>query len=157
MNAIVNAAMAGSIGVLSIAMAIAFKRGRARRLAFAYWDPTIPWYIRNAVFGFAPTGVAALAAAVIGLAGTTDTLTGAFVALPFILSLGPVFLLVILWARRPPDFLKPDWLRAEEAVRGGQPSTTGAARWIDRTALLLGIVAAAIVALGFPFLLLYRP
>lgn len=157
MNAITNAAMAGSIGILSIGMAIGFRKGRLRRLAFAYWDATMPWYIRNAVFGFAPTGVVLLASAVIGLAVGAGSVTGAFVALPFMLSLGPLFLLVILWARRPPEFLKPEWLRDEEAARGAQPQATGAARWIDPAVLLLGVAAAAFVALGVLFLLFYRP
>lgn len=157
MNDIGISVAGGLIGLLSIGMAIAFRRGRARRLAFAYWDATMPWYIRNAVFGFAPTGLVLLASAVIVLAVGAGSLTGAFVALPFMLSLGPLLLLVILWARRPPDFLKPEWLRREEAARGGQPQATGVARWIDRVVLLLGIAAAAFVALGLLFLLFYRP
>lgn len=157
MNDIVVGAMVGFLGALSIGMSIAFRGGRVRRLAFAYWDSTMPWYIRNVAFGLAPGGVVILVMLTAGLAASSNTLVGAGVSIALAIALGPMFLLVILWARRPPDFLKPDWLREEEGRRGGQPPATGVARWIDRAVLLIALLAVAGLLVSILLLVTYRP
>jgi hypothetical protein len=149
------AALAAPLGSTGLFLAVAFRRGRFRKLANGYWDATYPWYIRNAVFMMAPGGIAFLLSVPAGFLFATGRLLEGSIGL--LLSCGFIvgFWIAVNWARRPPDFMKPDWLRAEELRRGPQPAAIGAARWIDRGTWLFAIAIVSIALVGIPILILF--
>lgn len=132
--------------------AIQFRRGALRQVAAWYWDPTYPWHMRNIGLAYLPGAMAiALLAAGSWLAPTAlETRSPLLVFLGIGLG-GAAFLMIIatllVW-RRPPEFLKPDWLRAEEARRGPPPAGSGWIRWFDRVVTASVLIPVAFVVVG---------
>lgn len=96
---------------------LAFKAGRLRRSARWYFDRTQPAYVRNLPFIALPASLFFGAGAlIIGLHQMEDAWADAVVAVAGLAAF-TALVLALIWAHRPPEFLKPDWLRAEERPR----------------------------------------
>jgi len=99
----VGAAVAG-LGVLA-------RAGRVRG-GFIWYDvAAMPRHMRNAPFGFIPGGVAICLAAVAGELGVRDHSSATAVAL---LAMFSLFFTSGWWILRPPEWIKPKWLRTRE-------------------------------------------
>ena len=103
------AALAFAVG--GVALGVAFRRGRARGMARWYTRRDLPFYVRNIAFGMIPYALVfgswfalfALAHAGLDVAAAIVGY-GSFV----------FFAIGLWWTIRPPEFLKPDWMRANE-------------------------------------------
>jgi hypothetical protein len=100
-----------AFGVGSIVLGIASTRGSFRRSEPWYRDPEMPWFLRNGGFALIPFGIAILA--LIAAAVTSDEkAVSAVCVVVFVVGLlgGLVFMI------RPPEWVKPDWVRREEST-----------------------------------------
>ena len=94
--------------------ALAFKAGRLRRGARWYFDRTQPAYVRNLPFIALPSSLLLGASALIlGLHQLEDAWAEAVVAGAGLAAF-TALVLALIWVQRPPEFLKPAWLRTEE-------------------------------------------
>jgi len=104
-----------ALGVGLIALAVAVRAGRSRSFYLIYQTGAPPW-VRNRVFSLLPGGVALIA----------GTATVAFAhadmdaaAVAFMLMTWAAMIVLLVWLFRPPEFMKPRWLRDVE--RGATP------------------------------------
>lgn len=114
-----------------------------------YWDPTYPWYMRNVGLVYVPGASACALMAAGSWLAPTALETQSLVLIFSVIGLGGTAFLaiiatVLVW-RRPPEFLKPDWLRAEEARRGPPPAGAGWIRWFDRLVTASVLIPVAFV------------
>lgn len=132
--------------------AIRFRRGELRELAAKYWDPTYPWYLRNAAFMQAPGAIGLGALAGIGWVAPTALATKSpplvILGLGLILTFGIAALMAAMWWRQPPTFLKPDWLRQEEALRGPPARGQGWISWFDRVVTATFVIVVIGLLIG---------
>jgi hypothetical protein len=132
------AVLGGALGVL---VGLAFRLGRGRSAARWYFDEESPWYIRNLIFGTLPFGGFFL----FGWAAAMLLQDGTLWVGWAVLSAGLVCALVaVLFMYRPPDMMKPRWLRDEEERRGvpvrGPEHRGGVWMVIDRFGLIMMLV-----------------
>jgi hypothetical protein len=158
--------VAGLIGLLGVSLGITVRAGGARRALRDYFVPDIPAHLRNGPFALIPLGLAFFLIAVgtslaqsapPTTAGSADAPAGA----PFfgfaVLSL----FTGIWWVFRPPAWMKPAWLRAEEqAIRAGLPVPDRRDRPYTPRAWALnwvGLIVGSVVwvALGLPVVPLF--
>ena len=98
-------------GLGGIAMGVLFRLGYLRKMARWYHKRHVPFYVRNLPFTLIPYGLLFLAwFGVIALADADLEKAAGYLAVGSLL----FFLLGIAFSLRPPEFLKPQWLR-----RGG--------------------------------------
>jgi hypothetical protein len=98
-------------GLGGVAMGILFRLGHLRTMARWYHKRHLPFYVRNLPFTTIPYGLMFLAAfSAFALADGGLELAAGYVAVSSLLFV----LLGIGFSVRPPEFLKPTWLR-----RGG--------------------------------------
>lgn len=114
------AAAAAIMGVLGWRTGLAFQRGENRRVARWYFDPSARRGVRNLAFMQTAAGTAFLGAAL--------SLTAMFLPWPGLIALlvlvgSSLFAggLVVAIVRqfRPPERMKPEWLKAQERARSG--------------------------------------
>lgn len=130
-----------TLGAVGIASSALFRAGRLRYLARYYWAEKMPFYARNHPFAFGPFGLGAICMGVALVATTSsDGSRDALLSLTLPGFFG-FLLLGLFWAWRPPEFLKPTWLRHEEARRG-RPQYPNAL--LDRA--LIGCLAVVVTA-----------
>lgn len=138
--------------IIAASNAIRFRRGGLRQLAAKYWDPTYPWYIRNVAFMQVPGAIGMGALAGIGWVAPTALATRSpplvILGMACMLALGIAALLAALWWRRPPTFLKPDWLRQEETLHGPPASGAGWISWFDRVVTATMVIVVIALLLG---------
>jgi hypothetical protein len=107
-------------GVWGISAGLLFRAGRLRRLSRWSFDPSLPAYIRNLPFETLPAGLMFFSGAAIILLYLQHTTWGdLFGVLALFAFLATVFALARA-ALRPPNWMKPDWLREEERRRVAQ-------------------------------------
>ncbi len=104
--------------LVGIAEGILFRLGFLRRVGRWYFDPELPVFIRNLPFMALPGGLAMLM--LFSLFVLEDQRLGA-VSSPLqavaLVSFEILLVTALVWLFRPPRFLKPEWLRAEEERR----------------------------------------
>lgn len=127
--------------VVLLVSSVLFRAGGLRYLARFYWSEKMPFYARNHPFAFGPLGLGA-ACMPVALVATQS----AEVSRDGLLSLAlpgwfAFILLALVWAWHPPEFMKPAWLREEEARRGPSQYPTAL---IDR--VLIGCLAVGFSA-----------
>jgi hypothetical protein len=135
------------LGLGGIPLGWAFTTGRYRAPARHYWNPDVPWYIRNNPFAAFPFGAMFICA--VGL-GVVQYLPASYHVVAIgMLSVGLLgsFLLGISWMRRPPRSLKPYWLRSEESQRPAPGLARGALGVFDRVLATL-FVSITVAVLG---------
>ncbi len=101
-------------GVGGLAQGILFRLGYSRRLGEWYFYRDLPFFIRNLGFFLIPGGAAILTFSVIiaiGRSGADQQGAGAFALMMCFV----FFVVGIMFAWRPPNWLKPDWLRDRES------------------------------------------
>lgn len=151
-EAYLAAAVLTGFAGLALWGAIQVRRGAWRHVLAWYWDPTYPWYMRNAGLIYVPTGMACALLAAGGWLAPTALESESPVLIFSVIGLGGLAFLaiiatVLVW-RRPPEFLKPDWLREEEARRGPPPAADGWIRWFDRLVTASVLIPVAFVVVG---------
>jgi hypothetical protein len=106
-----------SLGVINLVLGILFRFGQVRQVATYYWDSSMPFPIRNGGFGFIPLSVMAFlwVALLVINEEAHETLAGVLLVLSLV-SLVSAFL-SMYW---PPEWLKPQWLRARERAFVGE-------------------------------------
>ena len=160
----------GAVGFLVGAL---FRAGYMRRWATAYLNPSFPPHVRNGIFAMMPFGAVFLLWWV-GIAIYESGGSPVAATLPFLASV-PALVIGLIFSVRPPVWMKPAWLRADER----DPAAASRARarnvrmtrvqyllsWIAVAAAVvvwwlldLG-VAALVVGLAFtiPIILAARP
>jgi len=110
-------ALALALGVVSIALAFVIRGGRSRAFYAEYQTNAPPW-IRNRVFSLLPGGIALITGAG-GVGANRDR--GNVGAVLWVATLAAVVLLFV-WVFRPPEFMKPAWLRAVESGAAPEPA-----------------------------------
>lgn len=96
--------------------AVAFRAGWYRRPARQYWAADVPWYVRNLAFALVPIGL--FFAIGLGFVWTMNLAEcSVFATAIAVVALFAQPLVALLWMRRPPESLKPKWLREAEATR----------------------------------------
>ncbi len=140
------------VTVLVVA-ALRFRAGRWRSLAGWRKTPEMPSDVRNAVYGFLP-GAASILFIFLSMAfyaTGSDGLASGMTALAAI-----SFILSMRFSRKPPEWLKPDWVREEESKWKGDNAEneqiyrdTLFDRVIDGVMILLTVVTlgAAVVSM----------
>jgi hypothetical protein len=92
-------------------MGVQFRRGKLRNLARWYGRRDLPFYVRNLPFAVIPYALVFAAwFALFALAATGRIWPGVLVGYGSFM----LFVLALWWSLRPPEFLKPDWLRQTE-------------------------------------------
>ena len=134
------------LGATFLVVGILVRSGRNRRWVAHYRNPQLPTYLRNGALVAWPSGVAFLTLGV----GAALTLLGdsiwLFLAALTLMAVGFALVVVCLvWAYRPPNWLKPLWLRVEEEATGPPEQAGGLARAIDY--LPLGFIVVLLIAL----------
>jgi hypothetical protein len=130
-------------GALSFAVGLAFRLGRRRGAARWYFDEESPWYIRNFVFAVLPSSAfwILVGAALIMFDRVPEWMAWSTVAAGSVCAL---VAFVVMY--RPPEMMKPRWLRDEEARRGeavrGPEHRGGVWMVIDRFGLVMMLILA---------------
>jgi hypothetical protein len=148
------------LGVLSVLVGACVRAGGCRRALRYYFIPDMPAHLHNGAFVLIPIGAALiLISAGVSIAQSAPPRvdpTAMSADFPFI-GFGLVCLFTgVWWGVRPPGWIKPAWLRAEEqAIREGMPVPdrrerpfTPRAYALNWLGLLVG--SAAWLAFGLP-------
>ena len=147
------------LGVVGgVTRALLFRSGRLRRDARHYWDEDAPWYLRNLPFALLPLAssaaflVLSYFSTLVGLPARVENVLFLVCALGFV----GFALLAVAFARKPPEWTKPDWLRAEEVSRRAPPSNTqrGLMGTLDRFFIGLFVWTAILSGAALLFLLI---
>lgn len=167
----------GSLAVLGIVEVALFRFGYLQKWPRRYFEATdAPNSVRNGIFAVLPCSLSVLCLFLVLAAAQLPWGAGYFVLLDLFLALG-FFVLGFWWISHPPEFLKPDWMRAaESAVRIGAADKSVPSRrlievsplyyrlsWValSLTATLalifLGPVTLIGVGVGIPYLVAMRP
>jgi hypothetical protein len=152
--------VAGIIGLLSLTVGICVRAGGCRRALRYYFVPDMPAHLHNGAFAMIPLGLAffliAVGASIAQSAPPPASSADAPPGVAFF-GFGVVSLFTgIWWVIRPPGWMKPAWLRAEEqAIRAGLPVPDRRDRPFTPRAWALNwlgliVASAAWVALGLP-------
>ena len=117
---VVLAVLGIAIGGFALWAGIRFRAGGMRHIGRWYLNPFNPTPMRNAAFIFIPGGTYfVVSGAVIAIGQFRGHLVAdvllAILAIAWFVSIALTF----LWSFRPPEWLKPEWLRARE--NGGDP------------------------------------
>ena len=106
-----------ALGVALMALAFAVRAGRSRSFYFIYRIDAPPW-VRNRVFSLLPGGVALIA----GTATVASVDAGlAAPAVAFMLVMWAAVIVLVVWLFRPPEMMKPRWLRDVERGAAAEP------------------------------------
>jgi hypothetical protein len=98
-------------GIVLLLMGVLSRTGAYRRWEPWYRNPNLPFYVRNLAFAMLPFGVCVLAFMIGALIGEGNKgIAAAFVGIAFL-----AFALGIAFMVKPPRWLKPDWIKNEEA------------------------------------------
>lgn len=116
--------IAALAGIGGITRSLLFRAGHLRGDARRYWDSSTPWYLRNLPFAGVPLGSSAL-----------------FLVLTYLVSLAPLrvrfemlavlagilgflttALVAVRWMSKPPEWMKPEWLRLKERSHPPPPA-----------------------------------
>lgn len=102
-------------GVCLVAAGLLFRAGRLRRLGVHYFNPALPFYARNFIFGAIPAGgIGILGSMVFPLAFLTDALWAQYAGVATVPVMLIAAVLSIAFMMRPPRWLKPAWLTRAE-------------------------------------------
>jgi hypothetical protein len=136
-----------ALGIGGIGLGWAFTTGRYRAPARYYWNVDLPWYIRNGPFAMFPVGVMFICG--VGLLVVQYLPATLHVAAVGLLTVGFLgsFLVAVAWTRRPPQSLKPQWLRIQQDQRKAPGATPGLAGVFDRI-LATFVVGTVVVVLA---------
>lgn len=93
----------------------AFRRGRLRRMAQGYFDRTQPAYVRNLPFFLYPGGLLFGLSAIVMTVAPMGGMWAEVVTAVAVFGVMGSIVLTMVWVSRPPEFLKPQWLREREA------------------------------------------
>ena len=103
------------VGVMLIVLGLLIRAGRMRVALALYEYEALPDYTRNGAFTLVPIGVTCLlGAAAAELANKDPEWVGVVATLLFVVAL----VITIWWTFRPPEWMKPAWLREYEASGG---------------------------------------
>ncbi len=99
-------------GALAILFGILVRAGKSRAFYPLYRTGAPPW-VRNRAFGLLPGGVGFIAGgiSIVLSDGGHHRVAAALVGLLFL----PSLILAFVWMFRPPEFIKPQWLRDVES------------------------------------------
>jgi hypothetical protein len=149
------------MGLASVLLGVCVRTGGCRRTLRYYFIPDMPAHLHNSGFALIPLGIAFLSIAIgtsIAQSAPPQTDPPEMRAdFPFF-TVGVVSLFTgIWWVVRPPGWMKPAWLLAEEqAIRDGLPVPDRRDRPYTPRAwalnwLALAVASAVWVALGLPW------
>jgi hypothetical protein len=113
--------LAIAFGALCVALAFLVRAGRNRSFYPVYQTDAPPW-VRNRVFVLLPFGVALIAGGAAATFSNGDNGTGRGVTTLITIVAGA---LSIVWMFRPPEFMKPRWLRDVESGSAPAPALPG--------------------------------
>jgi hypothetical protein len=152
--------VAGLVGLLSILVGVCVRAGGCRRALRYYFVPDMPAHLHNGAFALIPLGIAflviAVGTSVARAAQPPATPTDMPPSAPYFLVSMLSLLVGMWWLIRPPAWMKPAWLRAEEqAIRQGLPVPDRRDRPYSPRAYALNwlgliVLAAAWLAFGLP-------
>lgn len=129
------------MGAIALMIGGLFRLGRLRRWAALYCNPSLPGYLRNAVFALVPAGMSFIMMAAGGLlmlVGRPWAYLGLAVAI--VSFIGAILSLAVVF--HPPRWLKPRWLLEEEergSIRCFTPTGEASPSWeISERGYVLG-------------------
>lgn len=143
-----------ALGCLGLASGIAVRRGSLRYQLDDYWDEQRPVAYRSMALVQIPAGADFI---LVGLAWLLWTSADDVAALTALLASGGLTCAAatLVWLPSPPSFLKPSWLRAQEAERATpQQHSVEAIAWrlvswsIAAILLTSALTAIAVAAIG---------
>jgi len=102
-------------GIWGFYGAVAFRRGRLRKMARWYFDRQQPTYFRNLPFYLPMTGVLGSLGAVTIVLDSLEYPWAKVVAQVAAVGCAVALIVGFAWVSKPPKFLKPAWLLAAEA------------------------------------------
>jgi len=111
------------LGVTLMALAFAIRAGRSRSFYFVYRTDAPPW-VRNRVFSLLPGGVALIVGTATVASADADL---AAPAVAFMLVTWAAVIVLVVWLFRPPEMMKPRWLRDVERGTAAEPPWLAAA------------------------------
>lgn len=104
---------------------VAFRNGRMRQVGSWYFRRELPFYARNFPFAALPSGVGAFLMFAIFPLAVVDVLWVEYLALSLVPAVLACLMVSIAFMLRPPDGLKPRWIRERERQeQGGRPADT---------------------------------
>jgi hypothetical protein len=148
---VIASALLAAIGVAMVVAGLRFRQGQWRGAARDYWDGEKLLFDRNSVFALIPAGVFLVAAAGLALLGAgiaasdPPDLLRLAAGSASASAMGAATVWGVRAIRRPPDWLKPEWLKLAEQVRP-PPRTV---RFAEAMAGWVVLAAGAALALGF--------
>jgi hypothetical protein len=173
----VAAAIAFTVALLGIVEVVLFRLGHLSKWPRRYFEAgATPSSVRNGIFGVLPWSLAILCFFLMVAAAQLPWAAGYVVLLLLVFALA-LFVLGFRWMSHPPEFLKPEWMRAEEAaIRSGARAAPAtdlqvevspryyAMSWVGLA--LCGVVGAILlgpgpvligIGVGVPYLIAMRP
>jgi hypothetical protein len=106
-----------AVGIVGLIEAFLVRAGRYRSFYGIYQTDAPPW-VRNKAFVGLPVGMFMIAgAAAVAFSDAGIEAGAGLMVIPVLLGLA----LSIAWVVKPPDFLKPEWLKAVESGTAPEP------------------------------------
>jgi len=132
------------LGVVSLALGVAFRAGHLRNRAANFRSPGAPLIVRHASMAILPSGMSLVLLGLLSLQdpgqGTPDGLFGLTASAA--LAAASTALLAM---RRPPEWAKPSWIKSLE--RSDAAPATYASPFEERALAVLGIALALLATL----------
>ena len=104
-------------GIFNVWMGVSFQRGGSRRIGRWYTNPSLPLFVRNAVFALIPLGVGPLLILVALALGSIGATWAGILAVLLVIPVGLCGLIALVFLVRPPTFLKPQWIRNADKLK----------------------------------------
>ena len=107
-------------GIAGLTQAFLVRAGKYRGFYAIYQTNAPPW-VRNRAFAGLPVGVFLIPGAAAIAFSDADIRVGAgLMVIPILLGLA----LSVVWLFKPPEFMKPEWLRAVESGAAPEPASS---------------------------------
>lgn len=104
-------------GALALSLGVLARLGVWRRWSESYFDEQLPDFMRNGAFAMLPNGCMFLAAGCATLLGLGERGAPPVVLGALLVVVVAGLVLSTRWTSAPPEWMKPSWLRVEEAQR----------------------------------------